>query len=1422
MVSSAIPLSILLVVLLFAQIEAGFRCPNSCSGHGRCDPENVCRCIDEYTAPDCSQRTCPNGTSWADKARGVADAHYGGAECSDRGLCNRIDGKCRCEAGFEGLACQRLTSSCGSFGIPSSMLQLYQFNTPNADISTYTTWDANALTGCTCSYGYTGPNCEMRMCPKGDDPLTPTTGNYKFRLSYNFTADDFHQAGVIKLRFYGFTTYMLANSTAAECATAMTGLPNLGTTSCERFTTPNSVNMLGQSNITFIVTVEKWPELPLENNIYYHSGSPSLDFVLCEGVTNSPLGVAAIGSTCIVDIVTDTSATLPEYEYCSGRGICDFALGNCQCFNAFHGGACSDYKLLTTKESSVGDDILSLSSSASLYNQSIVALSSTVQHEQSFDMFSVETGGNAIFAITDVGDVTTRSGSWTLGGSGGMTVHSFGLTLTGTAGATIGSAGLVVTGGVSVEDTGALTAVFIHAGGLTGTGGVSLGSLGLVVDAGGMEITGPSDRTVIIDAGGLHVTGGVENQYGGMLFKDGVSVAAGGFVLAKWGATIRSGGLTVTGGATVEEGIGLAGGMTVTTLGLVLTGGFNDLSPGLPLSVTGGMTVHDGSLIVTGGVTIHTGGFVLTTGAVTLFTGGLAVTGGMTVTDLDVKVGAGDITGNVATMSGGLKITGGLTVADTGIFASGGLTVSNLGLTITGGLTVSATGLTLTPGLTIHTGGLFVTTGLTLSTDGLLSAGGVVVKKGGLLLTSGLTVSDGGMSADGGLTVQDDGLVMHSLTVSGGGIGVTGGLTVASGAVKVTGGLSIRGAGLLTNGGLTVANGGMYVATTGVTVSTGGVVVTGGLSVKSAGLVASGGMTVNDVGFDLQRFGLTVSAGGVQVTGGLTVQNSGLYVTDTGISVKNGGMVTTVPLYSSLAPFYVYNKGLTVTGSVSIQSGGLWITQAGATIKNEGLKITGGLTVYGPATTANGMTVSNTGVSASSLTISSVGMDVDSLTIATGGLVSGAGLTVSGGGVVSAAALSLTDVGLFVADIVTTPLLLATGGLTIHNDNVLVTGGVSVDSAGVMLVSGGLTVASGGMFTSTGGVTVGEGGMVVEGEFGVKDQTVATGAVVFGGLTVTAGGMKVTHGLTVANERLLVTGGLTVVFFGLNMAATGTNNRMEVDSDGLVILDASPSYDPGGLTVNNNGMKIAAGGLTLGNAGAKVTGGLTVATTGLVVSGGSTVFLGGLKVAAGGLTVNGNINLETAYNVFSDRRLKQDITPIGGALRLVQAMRGVTYDFRAPSEVAEAALRKEAPPAPTRSVGVVAQELLSVLPEAVGRRLVNYTDSNPDADTVEMEQTEFLTVAYDSIIPVLVEAVKELDVKLRGGDSSGSRNTTGAVELSDSEISSLLAEIEEKSGLTQEEGQLLEMVRALLAQVAVAEAESTELANLWTQLHTSL
>ena len=49
---------------------------------------------------------------------------------------------------------------------------------PAGTTYTYTdVWDATKIFGCYCNDGYYGPDCSLRDCPTGDDPLTGTTSD---------------------------------------------------------------------------------------------------------------------------------------------------------------------------------------------------------------------------------------------------------------------------------------------------------------------------------------------------------------------------------------------------------------------------------------------------------------------------------------------------------------------------------------------------------------------------------------------------------------------------------------------------------------------------------------------------------------------------------------------------------------------------------------------------------------------------------------------------------------------------------------------------------------------------------------------------------------------------------------------------------------------------------------------------------------------------------------------------------------------------------------------------------------------------------------------------------------------------------------------------------------------------------------------
>ena len=97
------------------------------------------------------------------------------------------------------------------------------------------------------------------------------------------------------------------------------------------------------------------------------------------------------------------------------------------------------------------------------------------------------------------------------------------------------------------------------------------------------------------------------------------------------------------------------------------------------------------------------------------------------------------------------------------------------------------------------------------------------------------------------------------------------------------------------------------------------------------------------------------------------------------------------------------------------------------------------------------------------------------------------------------------------------------------------------------------------------------------------------------------------------------------------------------------------------------------------------------------------------------LTVNGDI---TAFA--SDMRLKQDIEQIEDAVAKVCKLSGFTYEFNQVGR--ELHLPKG------RHLGVSAQDVQSVAPEAVVKR--------PD--------DKFLTVKYEKLVPLLIEAIKEL------------------------------------------------------------------------------
>lgn len=100
----------------------------------------------------------------------------------------------------------------------------------------------------------------------------------------------------------------------------------------------------------------------------------------------------------------------------------------------------------------------------------------------------------------------------------------------------------------------------------------------------------------------------------------------------------------------------------------------------------------------------------------------------------------------------------------------------------------------------------------------------------------------------------------------------------------------------------------------------------------------------------------------------------------------------------------------------------------------------------------------------------------------------------------------------------------------------------------------------------------------------------------------------------------------------------------------------------------------------------------------------------------GGQTINGNLTLSGTLTINSDARLKENLTPLTGALDKVKALTGYNYN-RIGSDKLE--------------MGVVAQEVQKVAPELV------------------LEDSEgTLSVAYQNMVALLIEAVKEQSAEI--------------------------------------------------------------------------
>jgi acyl-[acyl carrier protein]--UDP-N-acetylglucosamine O-acyltransferase len=220
------------------------------------------------------------------------------------------------------------------------------------------------------------------------------------------------------------------------------------------------------------------------------------------------------------------------------------------------------------------------------------------------------------------------------------------------------------------------------------------------------------------------------------------------------------------------------------------------------------------------------------------------------------------------------------------------------------------------------------------------------------------------------------------------------------------------------------------------------------------------------------------------------------------------------------------------------------------------------------------------------------------------------------------------------------------------------------------------------------------GALVVSGGVGIAGNTNIGGYATIGSY-ITIGSYATIASYATIGGNLSAGGNLSITGSSTFTGTIDANGGAEIDNIRIGISD-------------NNEIDTSTGNLTIDSAG-----GTTTLDDNVSISGSLSV--NGTTTISGDLRVTGDI---TAFFT-SDQRLKDNITPIEDPLAKVLSISGNNYTWNENSN-------KEG-----QDVGVIAQEILEVLPEAVTTR-----------------DNGYLAVDYHKLVPLLIEAIKELSQKV--------------------------------------------------------------------------
>ena len=297
-------------------------------------------------------------------------------------------------------------------------------------------------------------------------------------------------------------------------------------------------------------------------------------------------------------------------------------------------------------------------------------------------------------------------------------------------------------------------------------------------------------------------------------------------------------------------------------------------------------------------------------------------------------------------------------------------------------------------------------------------------------------------------------------------------------------------------------------------------------------------------------------------------------------------------------------------------------------------------------------------------------------------------------------------------------------------------------ATGNALLSGGVGVAPAyGKVTLTGHVSgilpIANGGMNLSG-YTTGDILYASGTDVMAKLAAAATGNVLISGTTPSWAKV----GLTTHVSGILPGANGGTNNAFMTFTGpttalktftLPDLSATLLYSGGALGTPSSGNLASCTFPTLNQ---NTTGNATTATTSSALVTSNKYQVDGLGVGTAASATAGEIratNNITAY--YSDIRLKTVTGYISGAIDKVEQLQGFTYYGNHLAEKFGFDTKRQ-------QIGVSAQDVQRIVPEAVFP-----APFDTDGPNNSVSGEHYLTVQYEKLVPLLIEAVKELSAQ---------------------------------------------------------------------------